>query len=392
MKLAVIGFGNAGGKIADRLLEFEIESGRALCRFVCAINTAEIDLERLETIPPERRVLLGQTHELSKGHGVGADPDLGAEIARTDRVEIERALDEVPLHEIDAFLVIAGLGGGTGSGGAAVVASQLREYYGESVYGLAILPHEDEGGRATLNAARSLPTFADATDNLLVFDNDAWRSSGDSVLHGYARTNQEIAVRVGTLLGAGEADGSTVSENAMDASDIRRTLNTGGISTIAHASASLEASTEQQRGLLGRLWGGGSETNGTDTTTKVHGLVRQAVESRLTLPADVSTAERSLIVVSGPPSEFSQKGLDRSRQWLEDRTESVEVLAGDDPREHTDVLSATVLLSNVTNVPRIKQLQRRAIEAQENIKQQGLTREEEIEALLHDDGNRLDPL
>lgn len=251
MKLAVIGFGNAGGKITDRILEYEYETGRSLCRSVIAVNSARVDLERLEYVPEENRHLIGQTDERSKGHGVGGDPDLGAEIARQDHYELERALDDVPIYDVDAFLVVAGLGGGTGSGGAPVLAEQLQAIHDEPVYGLGVLPSEEEGGRASLNAARSFPTFAEATDSLLVFDNDAWRQGDTTVERTYERTNLEIAKRVATLLSAGEIDGSQVSENAMDASDIRRTLATGGVGVIAYAETSLESGNQGYSGASG---------------------------------------------------------------------------------------------------------------------------------------------
>jgi len=76
----------------------------------------------------------------------------------------------VAVHEIDAFLVVAGLGGGTGSGGAPVIARHLKRIHTEPVYGLGILPGSDEGGIYTLNAARSLKTFVDEVDNLMLFD------------------------------------------------------------------------------------------------------------------------------------------------------------------------------------------------------------------------------
>ncbi|MFB6186953.1 MAG: cell division protein, partial [Halobacteriaceae archaeon] len=78
------------------------------------------DLMGLEHVPADNRVLIGQARV--KGHGVGADNELGAEIAEEDQDEIMGAIDNIPVHEIDAFLIIAGLGGGTGSGGAPVLA------------------------------------------------------------------------------------------------------------------------------------------------------------------------------------------------------------------------------------------------------------------------------
>ena len=392
MKLALIGVGNAGGKIADRIVEFETETGRSLCRFSAVINTASIDLEKITHIPRENRVLIGQTDERSKGHGAGADPELGAELAKQDVPELARFLDSVPLHDIDAFLVVGGLGGGTGSGGGPVLAEVLSQRYDEPVYGLGIVPGKDEGGRASLNAARSVQSYTEETDGLVLFDNNAWTEGTDTVEGGYERTNFEIVKRVVTLLSAGEYDGSTVSENAMDSSDINRTLAVGGVSTIAYAEAELDQSTRRQQGLLGRFRSddGAAEDSSADGATKVHSLVRRAVQSRLTCPAAVDSTERALIVVSGPPSELSQKGLVRARQWLEREIDSVEVLAGDDPRKSSDALSATVLLSNVTDVPRIDNLQEQAIDAQSNIEQQATGREEAISNLVTDPDNKLD--
>jgi cell division GTPase FtsZ len=394
MKLAVVGIGNAGGKITDRLLEYESAADRALCRFTAAVNTAKVDLEKIERVPAEYRVLIGQTHAQSKGHGAGADPDIGAEIAREDELELGRVLDQVPLHDVDAFLTVAGLGGGTGSGAGPVLASMLAERYAEPVYALGVLPSEDEGGRASLNAARSIRSYAESTEGLVLFDNDAWREGTDAVETGYERTNLEIAKRVGTLLSAGARDGSAVAENAMDASDINRTLSVGGVSTVAYAESDLKPETTRQQGLLGRFRSPDPDqtADGADSATKVHGLVRRAVRSRLTCPANVDSAERALIVVSGPPSEFSQKGLDRARRWLESATESVEVLAGDDPRHDHDRLTATVLLSNVTDVPRVDRLQSQAVDAKKNIETQAADRESDISDLVQDENDELDPV
>lgn len=392
MKLAVIGFGNAGGKVADKLLWYEYQTGRSLISSILAVNSAEVDLERLEHVPDENRYLIGQTDSRVRGHGVGGDPELGKEVTREDQYELDRALDQVQTYDIDAFLVVAGLGGGTGSGGAPVFAETVRNRYETPVYGLGILPSKSEGGRASLNAARSFTTFAHATDNLILFDNDAWRGSGDSVESGYQRTNEEMAKRIVTTLSAGEVDGSQLSENAMDASDVRRTLGTGGVSTIAYAETDPAYVTGGPKGLLARFRRNGVDSKGTDAATTIKGLIRQAVRSRLTCPAGVASAERSLIIISGPPETFSRKGLESGRRWLEAETGSVEVLAGDDPRPDANTLAAVVLLSNVTDIPTVEKLQNKAVAASENIEEQAATREEEIADLLTDDDERLEPL
>jgi cell division GTPase FtsZ len=232
----------------------------------------------------------------------------------------------------------------------------------------------------------------DSTDATIAFDNDAWREGTQSIESGYEQTNLEIAKRIVSLLAPGEYDGSPVSENAMDSSDVKRTLSVGGVATIAYAEASLEEETQRQRGLLGRLRNDGEAGEHNGAATKVHGLVRRAARSRLTCPADISSAERALVVVSGPPSELSQKGLVRSRKWLESQIDSVEVLAGDDPRPAADRLRATVLLANTTDVPRIDALQEQAVDAQENIDAQAAERDTAISELVTDPDDELEPI
>jgi cell division GTPase FtsZ len=392
MKLAVIGFGNAGGKIADRIVEYETRTERSLCQFTAVVNSARIDLHKLEYVPQRHQILVGQTDERSKGHGAGADPDLGAELTRQDLAEVQRVLDNVPLHDVDAFLVIAGLGGGTGSGGGPVFAEALGERYGEPVYGLGVLPSGDEGGRASLNAARSIRSFVDSTDTTVAFDNDAWREGTQSIESGYEQTNVEIAKRVVALLAPGEYDGSPVSENAMDSSDVKRTLSVGGVATVAYAEACGGEESQRHRGLLGRLRTDVEAGERQGAATKVHSLVRRAARSRLTCPADIASAERALVVVSGPPAELSQKGLVRARKWLESQIDSVEVLAGDDPRPGADRLRATVLLANATDVPRIDALQEQAVDAQENIDAQAAERDTAISELVTDADDELEPI
>lgn len=391
MKLATIGVGNAGSKIVDRMLEFESRTDRNLCRHVHAINTARTDLAKPDYIPEERRVLIGDTNQKAKGHGVGGDVEVGAEVAKADLDEIRRAFDDVEIHKVDAILVVAGLGGGSGSGGGPVVIDALQEMYDEPVYALGVLPGEYEGGRPALNAARSLQSFVSKVDNFIGFDNDAWRAREQTIEEGYEQMNRELAARLVTLLAAGETDDSDVAENAMDSSDIIRTLNTGGISSIGYAATQVEESSE---GLLDRWSSDSQRVNRDDGSqaTKIKGLVRRAVNSRLTLPGEVSSADRALAVISGPPSEFSRKGIESARQWLEQEADTVEVLVGDDPRESSPRLSAAVLLSNVTEAPRIDEIQNQAVDAQEKIAEQEAVREEQINDLITDDNNDLDPV
>jgi cell division GTPase FtsZ len=392
MKLAMIGFGQAGGKIVDKFLEYDEKTGSSIVRSAVAVNTAKADLLGLERIPQENRVLIGQARV--KGHGVGADNELGAEIAEEDVDEVQGAIDNIPVHEIDAFLIVAGLGGGTGSGGSPVLAKHLKRIYTEPVYGLGILPGSDEGGIYTLNAARSFQTFVREVDNLLVFDNDAWRKTGESVEGGYEQINDEIVRRFGVLFGAGEVSaGDNVAESVVDSSEIINTLAGGGVSTVGYAAESVEKAGGSGGGLLSRFKGedGDEDMESANTTNRITSLVRKAALGRLTLPCEIEGAERALLVLSGPPEHLNRKGIERGRKWLEEQTGSMEVRGGDYPLDEPNVASS-ILLSGVHNVPRIKELQQVAIEAQDNIDEIRQESEENLEALVEDEEDELDPL
>ncbi|MFC7116161.1 tubulin/FtsZ family protein [Natronoarchaeum sp. GCM10025703] len=392
MKLAMIGFGQAGGKIVDKFLEYDDRTGSGIVRSAVAVNTAKADLMGLERIPQENRVLIGQSRV--KGHGVGADNELGAEIAEEDIDEVQSAIDAIPVHEVDAFLIVAGMGGGTGSGGAPVLAKHLKRIYTEPVYGLGVLPGSDEGGIYTLNAARSFQTFVREVDNLMVFDNDSWRQSGESVESGYAEINDEIVRRFGILFGAGEINqGDEVAESVVDSSEIINTLSGGGVSTIGYAREEVDKSGSDDGGLLSRFTGGEeTQVDTAHTTNRITSLVRKAALGRLTLPCEIDGTERALLVLSGPPQHLNRKGIERGRKWLEEQTGSMEVRGGDYPVPESNFVASVILLSGVSNVPRIKELQQVAIEAQDNIEDIRSESEENLESLVEDDEDELEPL
>jgi cell division GTPase FtsZ len=389
MKLAMIGFGQAGGKILDKFLEYDQRTGSRIVRDAVAVNTAKADLMGLENVPEDNRVLIGQSRV--KGHGVGADNELGAEIAEEDIDEVQGAIDNIPVHEVDAFLIIAALGGGTGSGGAPVLAKHIKRIYTEPVYGIGVLPGKDEGGIYTLNAARSFQTFVHEVDNLLVFDNDAWRKSGESVSGGYEEINEEIVTRFGILFGAGEVDSTDdVGESVVDSSEIINTLAGGGVSTVGYAAETVQ---NESGGLLSRFRGNDTEPeDSANTTNRITSLVRKAALGRLTLPCEIDGAERALLVVAGPAGYLNRKGIERGRKWLEEQTGSMEVRGGDYPVGESSKVASVVLLSGVTNVPRIKELQGKAVEAQDNIEEIRSESEAALEELVEDDQDELEPL
>jgi cell division GTPase FtsZ len=390
MKLVAVGVGQAGGKILDRLLEYDMTRNTGFIGHAVAVNSATTDLTGLDRVPESDRLLVGSS--VVNGHGTGADPETGTQCLREDLSQVESAVGRATASDIDAFLIVAGLGGGTGSGGAPVVAERLGELYAEPVYGLGILPAADEGGIYSRNAANSLQRFVESTDNLLLFDNDAARNSGETVSEGYEEINDEIATRFGTLFSAGEIDGlgDDVAESVVDASEIIQTLGGRGITSIGYASEVVEPPESGGDGLLDRFLGSDDEpefASEGDATNRITSLARRATLGTLTLPCDPDSTSRALLIVSGPPAELSRKGVDAARGWLEQETSCRTVRAGDYPLPDEDRVAVLVVLSGVTDVPRIGTIQEQAVDSEAEAEAREETAESEWRDLIeYDDG------
>jgi cell division GTPase FtsZ len=336
MKSILIGVGQAGGKVVNALSEFDARNGFGSVVGSLAVNSARSDLRSL----PLETVLIGGAEV--NGHGVGGDNELGTKVMRDDAEAVLSAIDDRTTARAEAMFVVAGLGGGTGSGGAPYLVKELQRVYDIPVYGLGVLPGRDEGALYQLNAGRSLKTLTREADATLLVDNDAWRSAGESLDSGYEAINERIARRVGLLLAAGEAvDG--VGESVVDSSEVINTLR-GGVATLGYASA--EAAPDA-----------GGNVN------VVTGTARRAVRSGLCLP-DTTSAERGLLVVAGRPEVVPRKGVEKARSWLETELDTMEVRGGDFPLEN-DRLASLVLLGGVVNSDRLDGFLERARQAAE---------------------------
>jgi len=391
MRIFFIGFGQAGGKIVDMFIEQDRKIGRDSFRAI-TVNTARTDLMGLKHIELKDRILIGQT--VVKGHGVGTDNAAGAKITIDESDSILSAIDRRGTHDVDAFMIVAGLGGGTGSGGTPVLVRQLKKVYHEPVYVLGILPAPEEGRLYSLNAARSLATLIKEADNTFIFDNNAWKNEGESVKSAFSRLNDEIVRRFGVLFRAGEIGKAGVGEMVVDSSEIINTLRGGGISTVGYAIAAVNSTRGKRSvsGLIGGLAGSLKKREATeevllgeDRTAKIISLVRRAMLGRLTLPCDFSTAERALVLVAGPPDELDRKGIEKAKSWVEENIAGVEVRGGDYP-VNSNFVATVVLLSTIGSAPRIRELLSIARETKEDAaraqERQPLTIDEDIEPLF----------
>jgi cell division GTPase FtsZ len=371
MRVFLIGFGQAGGKVVDMFIE---QDKTHLFRAVVA-NTARTDLLGLKHIPLKDRVLIGQT--VVKGHGVGTDNALGAKITRDEIDSIVAAIEGIGTHDIDAFVIVAGLGGGTGSGGTPVLAQHLKTLYQEPVYTIGILPSPEEGRLYSYNAARSLTTLVDVADNTFIFDNAAWRKEGESIKTAYDRINDEIVRRFGVLFRAGEVGQAGIGEMVVDSSEIINTLRGGGLTTVGFAKTEAVSNRVKQRqgplsGLLGgfkKKEGAAQQLLGDDRSAKILSLVRSAVLGRLTLPCNFHSANRALILLVGPPEEMDRKGVEKARSWIEEQIEGEEIRSGDYPIR-SNYVAAVVVLASVGDAPRIRDLLEMAKETKEELAKQ----------------------
>lgn len=383
MRFFIIGFGQAGGKVLDMFLEFEKRRGSNIKMRHLAVNTARTDLLGLKNVPMKDRILIGQT--VVKGHGVGTDNKLGAKITEDEIETILNAIDERGTHDMDALLIIAGLGGGTGSGGAPVLAKYLSEMYSEPVYCLGILPAPEEGKLYSLNAARSMSSLLKYVDSLILIDNGAWKFEGLSLRESFAKINEEIVRRLSVLSRAGEpVEEGMVGEMVIDSSEVINTLKGRGISAIGYATALAEV---HKKGFFSFFRNKEEELEPLedDRAMKIATLVRRAALGRLTIPCNIKSAERALILVAGPPEHLDRKGLEKAKIWLEQQISGIEVRVGDYPTRRTNYVAALVILANITDVPRIKELQKLALEAKSGVEEAEKVREEKIKELFDED-------
>jgi cell division GTPase FtsZ len=337
MKVVLIGIGQAGGKLTQALAEFDHRMEFGAVQGALAVNTAKADLRELDI----ETMLIGQ--ERVKGHGVGGDNELGAEIMQTDAVEVMDGLDGKITAKAEAVMVVAGLGGGTGSGGAPVLVHELKRVYDLPVYCMGVLPGRGEGTMYQANAGRSVKTVVREADSTLLVDNDAWHEAGESVDEAFDRINENIAQRVGLLLASGE-NVEGVGESVVDSSEVINTLRGGGIASLGYASAA-------------------AGEDAADNINTITSITRKALLTGTSLPQAVR-ADSALLVVAGEPDRIARKGVERARKWVEEETGSMQVRGGDFPLE-SDRLAALVLLGGVERSDRIDEFMERAREARQ---------------------------
>ena len=158
-KIKVIGLGGGGGNAINRM----VESGVKGVEFIAA-NT---DLQVLNTSKADVKIQIGK--ELTDGLGAGGKPEVGKESAVESKKEIEEALAGA-----DMVFITAGMGGGTGTGAAAIVA-EIAQGLGALTVAIVTKPFSFEGKRRMENALQGIEELRKHVDTLIVIPNDRLR-------------------------------------------------------------------------------------------------------------------------------------------------------------------------------------------------------------------------
>src|SRR5689334_19708727 len=155
-RIKVIGVGGGGSNAVNRM----VQTGLDGVEFIVA-NT---DLQALQHSPAPVKLQIGG--KLTKGLGAGADPNVGRQAALEDTEKIIQALDGA-----DMIFVTTGLGGGTGTGAAPVIASLASEL-GALTIAVVTKPFKFEGKKRLIQAERGLEALRDAVDTIITIPND----------------------------------------------------------------------------------------------------------------------------------------------------------------------------------------------------------------------------
>jgi cell division protein FtsZ len=254
--IKVVGIGGGGVNAVNRM----IEAGLKGVEFI-AINT---DAQAL--LMSDADVKLDVGRELTRGLGAGSNPEIGRKAAEEHRDDLEEVLKGA-----DMVFVTAGEGGGTGTGGAPIVA-EVAKGVGSLTIGVVTRPFSFEGRRRSMQAEQGIEDLREAVDTLIVIPNDrlleisdaqttmlqAFRLADDVLLQGVAGITDLITTP--GLINTDFADVKAVMQDAgsalMGIGQARGDHRAAEAARMAVSSPLLEASIEGAQGVLLTIAGG----------------------------------------------------------------------------------------------------------------------------------------
>jgi cell division GTPase FtsZ len=352
MKLVVVGLGQCGGRIADEFARLNkrarAQRGMEIVTGAFAVNTDAADLSGLQTIRPDyqHRILVGGRR--TGGHGVGKINELGAEVAREDGDKVVDALRTAHrFFETDAFLLVAGVAGGTGSGALPIITQMMKDrYIDKPVYTLAVLPfaHEEETEERTIyNAATCLKSLYTTADAVFLADNQRFVRKDFSLRNNLSQINTLMVEPFYNLLCAGEETRRRhIGARMVDAGDIIQSMV--GWTVIGYGKAQLPT-----WGFFS--WGRNFRKKSTETHRGIQAM--DEALSELSVKCNPAESGRALYLVSAPHKEMNMDLVKDLGEYLRDMAPEAVIRNGDYPREK-NLIDVTLVLSELGAVDKIK--------------------------------------
>jgi len=256
-RIVVVGCGGAGNNTINRLEKIGGINGAE----TIAVNT---DRQHLEATNADKHILIGRG--VTRGLGAGGDPVLGYQSAEEDRKEIKKILEGANM-----VFVAAGMGGGTGTGAAPVVA-EIASELDALVIGVVTLPFRMEGKHREEKAQMGLRAIQRAADTVITLDNNKLME-----LCPHAPLDYAFSVSDEVLAEMVKGISETILEPSLvnlDYADVRTVMTNGGVAMV-----------------------GVGESN---TNNRAQEAVEEALRNRL-LEVDYTNAKGALVHVSGGP-------------------------------------------------------------------------------------------
>jgi cell division protein FtsZ len=324
-RIKVVGVGGAGNNTINRITEIGVKGAE-----VIAINT---DAQDLLYTNANKKILIGR--EITSGLGAGAQPKIGEEAAKENEADLRKAL-----QESDMVFVTCGLGGGTGTGAAPVVAEVARKA-GALVVGVVTLPFAMEGQRRYENAVIGLEKMENIVDTLIVIPNDKLLElAPDLPLQTAFKVVDEILANA--VKGIAELITKAGLVN-LDFADVRTVMGKGGVALIGVGESDSESRATEAvekaisnplldvdiSGATGALI---NICGGTDMTLEEARKIVETVSDKLDPDAkviwgaqiseDLNSTIRALLIVTGVRSTQifgpERRGSDKKRREMED--------------------------------------------------------------------------
>ncbi len=275
VRIKVIGVGGGGNNVVNRM----VRSGTRGVDFV-AVNT---DKQALNVSSATYKIQIGE--KLTHGQGAGSDPEVGRKSAEESRAQISKALEDT-----DMVFITAGMGGGTGTGGAPIVAEIAREQ-GILTVGVVTKPFGFEGRRRMQQAEKGIEELQGKVDSLVIIPNERLKHAtdqkitfanafeiADDVLRQAVQSISDL-IRDTGFINLDFADVTAIMKNAgMAHMGVGRAAGKGKAEEAARMAISsplLETSIHGARGVLINVTG--SMDIGLEEVEQAASLVQDAV-------------------------------------------------------------------------------------------------------------------